>query len=95
MPHYSSILPSVFVNEASRALIAKTKKQPITRKGREATLLNVMHSCLMSRYRWEGQCVRLKTSTFKPCDIICQLGSALDDVDGVKAMFLEPTFRLS
>ena len=34
MPYYySSILPSVFVNEAPRALIAKTKKQPITRAG--------------------------------------------------------------
>ena len=33
MPYYSPILPSVFVNEAPRALIAKTKKQPITRAG--------------------------------------------------------------
>ena len=31
MPYYSPILPSIFVNEAPRALIAKTKKQPITR----------------------------------------------------------------
>ena len=38
--------------------------------------------------------MRLKTSTFKPCHIICQLGSALDNVDGVKASLLEPTFRL-
>jgi hypothetical protein len=38
--------------------------------------------------------LRLKTSTFKPCYIICQLGSALDNVDGVKAVFLEPSFRL-
>ena len=29
------------------------------------------------------------------CHIICQLGLALDIVDGVKALFLEPTFRLS
>ena len=35
----------------------------------------------------------LKTSAFQPCHIICQLGSGLDSVDGVKAMFLEPTFR--
>jgi hypothetical protein len=34
MPYYSPILPSaVFVNGAPRALIAKTKKQPITRVG--------------------------------------------------------------
>ena len=39
--------------------------------------------------------MKLKTSTVKPCHIICQLGSALDNVDGVKAVFLEPTFGLS
>ena len=34
MPYYSPILPSGFVNEAPRALIiAKKKKQPITRAG--------------------------------------------------------------
>jgi hypothetical protein len=33
MPYYSPTLPSVFVNEVARALIAKTKKQPITRAG--------------------------------------------------------------
>ena len=33
MPYYSPILPSVFVNGAPRALMAKTKKQPITRAG--------------------------------------------------------------
>ena len=49
----------------------------------------------MYRYRWEGRCLRLKTSTFKRCHIICQLGSGPDDVDGVKAMYLEPTFRPS
>ena len=32
MPYYSYILPLLFVNEASDALIAKTK-QPITRAG--------------------------------------------------------------
>ena len=30
-----------------------------------------------------------------PCHIICQLGSGLDSVHGVKAVVLEPTFRLS
>ena len=33
MPNHSFILPSVFVNKALHALIAKTKKQPITRAG--------------------------------------------------------------
>ena len=33
MPYYSSILSSVSVNEAPHALIAKAKKQPITRVG--------------------------------------------------------------
>jgi hypothetical protein len=31
---------------------------------------------------WHGP----KTPTFKPCHIICQLGSALDNVDGVKGL---------
>ena len=53
----------------------------------EATLSEVIHSYLMSRYRWEGRCWRLKTSTFKPCHIICQLGSARDKVNGVKVVF--------
>ena len=93
MPYYSPILLSVFVNEAPSGLIAKTNNNQS--QGREATPLEVLYSCLMSRYRWEGQCLRLKTSTFKPCRIICQLGSALDNVDGVKVVFLEPSFRLS
>ena len=75
----------VFVNGALRALIAKTKSNKS--QGREATFLKVLHSCLISRYRWEGRCLKLKTSTFKPCHIICQLGSELDSVDGVKAVF--------
>jgi hypothetical protein len=33
MPYYSPILPSVFVNGAPRALVAKTKKQLVTRAG--------------------------------------------------------------
>ena len=85
MPYYSSILQSVLVDEASRALIANTKSNQS--QGHEVTLLQVLHSFLMSRYRWEGRCLRLKTSTLKPCHIICQLSSALDNVDGVKAVF--------
>ena len=46
-------------------------------------------------YRWEDWCLRLKTSTLKPCHIICQLGSALDYVDGVKVGLLEPTLILA
>ena len=92
MPYYSFILPSVLVNAAPRALIVKTKSNQS--QGREATLLNVLHSCLMSRYQWEGRCLRLKTSTFKPCHILCQQGLGIDRADGVKA-FLEWTFRLS
>ena len=76
-----------FVNEAPCVLIAKTKSnQP---QGPEATLLKVLHSHLVSRYRWEGRCLRLTTSTFKPCHIICQLGSRLDSVDDVKVVFSE------
>jgi hypothetical protein len=86
MPYYSPILPSVFVNGAPSGLIAKTESNQS--QGREATILEVLYLCLMSRYRWEDQCLRLKTSTFKPCYIICQLGLTLDNIDGVKAMFL-------
>ena len=39
--------------------------------------------------------MKLKTSTFKPCHVICQLGLALDNVDGVKAVFLEPSLGLA
>ena len=82
-----------FRYEASRALIAKTKSNQS--QGWEVTLLKVLHSCLMSTCRWEGRCLRLKTSTFKPCHIICQRGLGPNSVDGVKAVFLEPTFWLS
>ena len=93
MPSYSSMLSSVFVNGAPRALkplvvtsphgiLAKTESNQS--KEREAIFLEVLHSCLMSKYRWEGRCLRLKTSTFKLCHIICQLNSVLDNVDGVK-----------
>ena len=40
--------------------------------------------------------VFLKTSTFKSCHIICQLGSAVDNVDGVKAKsFKNPLLGLA
>ena len=93
MPYCSSILPSVFVGGVPCALMAKTKLNQS--QEREATLVEVLQSCLTSRYRWEGRCLRLKISTLKPCHIICQLGSALDNVDGVKGVFYEPTFMLS
>jgi hypothetical protein len=93
MPYHSSILPSGFVNEAPRALIAKTKNNQS--QGQEGTLLKVVHSCLMSKYRWEDQCLSLKTSTFKPCYIIYQLGLGPNSVNAVRAVFLEPTSRLS
>ena len=93
MPYYSFTLPSCFVNEASRALIAKTKSNQS--QGWEATLLKVLHSYLISRYQWEGQCLRLETSTSKPCHIICQLGSALENVDGVKAVFFNQLLGLA
>ena len=74
MPYYSSILPSVFVDASPRALIAKTKSNQS--QGRKALLLKVLHSCLMCRFRWEGQCLRLETSTFKtmPCHVSRQSG---------------------
>ena len=50
MPEY---LPSVFVNEAPHVPIAKTKSNQS--QEREATLLEVLHSCLMSMYRWEDR----------------------------------------
>ena len=87
--YYSSLLPLVFVCGAPRALIAKTESNQS--QGRHSTLLKVLYSCLMSWYRWEGRCLRLRTSTFKPCHIIYQLGSGPESVDGVKAVFLEPT----
>ena len=43
----------------------------------------------------EGRCWRLKTPTSKPRHILRRLGSGLDSVDGVKAVFLERTSRLS
>ena len=55
------------------------------------TLLQAL--CLMFKYQREGE---IKPPLLKtPCHIICQLGGALDGVGGVKAVFLEPTFRLN
>ena len=55
-------------------LIAKTKSNQS--HGQEVTLEKVLvHSYPMSRYRWEDPCLTLRTSTFQPCHIICQLGS--------------------
>ena len=51
----------------------------------------VLASCLGTNGR-EGGCLRLETCTFKPCHIICQLGSGLDSVDGVKAVFFKTNF---
>jgi len=45
---------------------------------------------LVARSNRCGECI--KTSTFKPCHLICQLGLGLDSVGGVKAVYLEPTF---
>ena len=92
MPYYSSILPLVFVNEAPRALIAKSKKQPITRAGGDTFKKSyILASCLSTNGR--VGVLRLKASTLKPWHIICQLGSGLDSVDGVKAVFLKTTFQ--
>jgi hypothetical protein len=50
--------------------IAKTKSN--RSQGPKATLLNVLHFCLISRYhQWEGWCLRLETSNFKPCHVLC------------------------
>ena len=70
--------------------MAKTKSNQS--QGWEATLLKVLHSCLMSRYQWEDRCLRLKTSTFKLCHVICQLGLGLDSVDSVKVVFFKTNF---
>jgi len=43
---HSYVLPSVFVDGAPRAFVAKTKSNQS--QGPEATLLKVLHSCLVS-----------------------------------------------
>ena len=90
---FPSVLSSVFVNEAPRALITKTKSSQS--QGHQATILKILHYCLVSSYQWEGRSLRLKTSTIKPCHILCQLDMGLDIADGVKAVFLKRTFRVS
>ena len=99
----SSILPMGFfvlffwvcvcvcVNGAPHAHIAKTK-EPITRAGGGDTFKG--HAFLSRVYIWwEGWWLMLKTSTFEPCDIICQLGSGPDSVDGVKAVFWKTDYQ--
>ena len=56
------------------------------------TLSKVLHSCLIFGYRWEGGSLKLKNSTFERHHITGQLGSALNSVDGVKAMILRTNF---
>ena len=89
----SSVLSLVFVNEAPRALVTKTTSSQS--QGQEATLLKIIRCCLVSRYQWESRYLRLKISAKKPCHILCHLGMGLDIADGVKAVFLEQTFRVS
>jgi hypothetical protein len=40
-----------------------------------------------------GSVLEVQNLHFKPRHVLCQLGSRLDNIDGVEAMFLEPTFR--
>ena len=85
-PYQSSTLPSLFVVGAPLILFdAKTKSHQSQRP--ERTLLEVLHSCLICRYRWKGWYARLKSSN-EPRHILCQLGSGLDSNNGVEAMFL-------
>ena len=79
MPYHSFTVPLVFVNEAPHTLIAKPKSNHLQRL--EGALLKVLHSYLISRYQWEGRCLRLKTSVIKPCHVLCQLGLGLETND--------------
>ena len=45
------------VDGTPHALIAKTESNQLERQ--EGNTFKVLHSCLMSRYSWEGQCLRL------------------------------------
>ena len=57
MLYYSRILRSVFCWWSSTC--PHTAKTNSNRpQGREVTRLKVMYSCLMSRCRWEGRCLR-------------------------------------
>ena len=88
MPYHSFILSSVFVNGAPCALLAKTKKQPITRAGDHTFESSYILASSLG-IDGEGRCLRFETSAFNPYHVLCQLGSGLDNVDGVKAVFLE------
>ena len=90
-PYHSSILPTIFVNGVPRALIFKTKSNQS--QGPHLALLEVLHSYFISRYWWEGRCLRFETSGFKPRHVLCQLGLGLDSVHDVKAVFLEQFFQ--
>ena len=57
---YLTIGYFLLVHEAPRALVAKTKRNQS--QEREASLLEVLHSHLMSRYRLEGWCLRLRSN---------------------------------
>jgi hypothetical protein len=59
---HSSILSSVFVNEAPCVLVIRITSNPLQEL--KATLLEVMHSCLVSRYQWEGRWLRFKDLHF-------------------------------
>lgn len=50
--------------------------------------------CNHQEVTW-GRCTKLKPSAFKPCHVLCQLNLGLNNIDGVKAVFLERTFRVS
>jgi hypothetical protein len=76
IPYHSSTISLVFVDEAPHTLIVKTKNNQLQRP--KATLLKVLHSYLISRYQWEGRCLRLRISVIKPCHVLCQLGLGLE-----------------
>ena len=81
MPYRSSTLSSVLVNGAPRALGANHKGQR-----------RHFPRCLASSLCIDG---RVGAPGFKPCEILCQMGSGLDSVDGVEAMFSKQTSRPS
>ena len=96
MPYYSFILSSIFFLLMQLLVPSQLRLKTTNHKDMSVPLLKVLHSCLMSRYRWEGGCLRLiRTLTFKPCHIISQLGSATDNVHGVKAEFKNPLLGLA
>jgi hypothetical protein len=80
MLYHTSISPSVFLNEVPRALIARLKIQPIT-KARGHTFKGP--TLLVSSLGTDG----FKPPLLNHAHVICQLGSRLDSVDGVEAVF--------